>query len=81
MRFFALTATGRNIARSVNLPPDKPATRVLYYLDKRDQAADEAIANGTGLGYGETIAVLRSFQRRRPPIAVEVGGDDMSRME
>lgn len=77
MRFFALTNAGRRLARSVQLP-DSPASRVVYYLDKRDQAPDEAIANGVGLGYGETLAVLRNLERRRPQIVIEVGKDELS---
>lgn len=74
MRMFTLTPKGSKIARSTQLK-DSPATKVVYYLDKRDQATDEAIAIGTGLEYGEALAVLRNLQSHK--IVTEVGKDEL----
>jgi hypothetical protein len=79
MRFYALTDQGQKHARSTRAPKTN-SQLIVSFLDKRDQASDEQIAEFTGLDRGTTIATLRHLKSMRPPIVWEVGREEMSEL-
>jgi DNA-binding MarR family transcriptional regulator len=77
VRLYTLTEQGRKLARSVR-SPNTPAWRIIHWLDKRDQAADEQIAEFTGVDRGTTSATLRHLKARG--FVREIGREELSEL-
>lgn len=80
MRIYSLTGFGHTLARNPR-SPRTPAWRIIHFLDKRDGASDEQIAEFCGLDRGTTAVTLRSLKSGRKPIVVEAGREDRRELE
>ena len=74
MRIYALTPTGKRLARSVT-NPDSSAYKIVAHLDQRGQDTTEGIAGFCGITISEAAAILRKLKRNK--VVVEVSGSSL----
>jgi DNA-binding MarR family transcriptional regulator len=73
VRIYSLTALGQSLARNTR-SPNTPAWTIIHFLDKRNAASDDQIAEFTGLNKGVVASNLRSLRAKK--FVTEIGNDD-----
>lgn len=73
MKIYRLTSAGRSVARSVTNPATSPY-RIVHYLDQRDAATVDQVADNLGMSTSEASMYLGRLQRNRPKIVEEAVG-------